>query len=1069
LPSGVPATLYSITVQSPGGNLIGTSLTVGGVNNNLNPVISLNGQTGSAMATLTGTTVNLGNQTTGISAMGPGAMLTLSGVTTFDFNAGGARVGVSATAGADVVVEGGSVVTTGNVGNSKILLQANGSTSNGTPSMLSLTNTTVSLGGTGSDVGVQASSGAEVNITGGSVTLTTGNNNNTVLLANGLNSKLIVMDTTVSMTSGNNTETGVAATGGADVEISDNSVVEVNVTGPNSTGLLADASTLEATDSGVSLTATSGDNNNVGAKAINGGTVNVMGGSVSVNTDGTSDIGVLASGSGSNAMLNNTKVTVNDSGTASDTDAGILVTNSGNVSVTGGTVLVNSNSPNSNDSGVQFGGSSPFGMSGGTITMTGGTVDQVDPNQNRGQAILVTGSGSSSGTFDGTAVTSAHSVGIFATGNTTGNPTATLNFESGASLTPGDTNHLLLEVTGTALVNLNAITDVHLIGNIDATAATGVVNDAAPFPAPANVTLQFGSSLTGWINENTLTGAAGINPAEPGPLTSPFPGLPSRNVNLGVDGNSVWTMTASSTLNTLSVNSGARIIFMDPPDQPFKTLVVNRLVGDGATFTMSVDLGQIRGDLLSILQSSEGTHLVEFMNRDQSTDLPVNVALLVVQTPDGGAGFSGETDGGTYKYYLVHGDNTSVTPVRNNWYLVRGDEVTPPEITPPPPTDPNPSPSPTPSQPKPPDEFTPGEVGPPPEVVIPTPLNPIQDLTNAANAAIGSYSAIMPMFYADMGTLNERLGELRLQGQEPQQITYPPREAPGKTIVSNGKETKEVAPSPPPEVSPLSGLDFWIRAFGSGSSFYNQASRNFFQDLGGFQFGADKRFATSWGDVYLGGFLGYFRASRNFLDGGDGHTDAFSVGAYTTLVHPSGFYADLVVKHTYMWNEFQTPTIGEAVSTATANYNLPTVGASLEIGKRWDFGHFFLEPQGQIMGAWSASTSYTASNGLSVNGESQYSLRGRIGLRTGYRFNCGDRIFEPFVTVSGGNEFLGSYTVTTDQTPFNPTFSGASVEAAIGLNARLSRTLYFYGQYEYDYSDKIRTPWSVNAGFSWQW
>jgi outer membrane autotransporter protein len=57
-----------------------------------------------------------------------------------------------------------------------------------------------------------------------------------------------------------------------------------------------------------------------------------------------------------------------------------------------------------------------------------------------------------------------------------------------------------------------------------------------------------------------------------------------------------------------------------------------------------------------------------------------------------------------------------------------------------------------------------------------------------------------------------------------------------------------------------------------------------------------------WGDLYLGGFLSYYRGSNDFLDGGNGHIDAMSIGTYATLIHPSGFYADLVVKETYVWN-----------------------------------------------------------------------------------------------------------------------------------------------------------------------
>jgi hypothetical protein len=185
---------------------------------------------------------------------------------------------------------------------------------------------------------------------------------------------------------------------------------------------------------------------------------------------------------------------------------------------------------------------------------------------------------------------------------------------------------------------------------------------------------------------------------------------------------------------------------------------------------MNVDLGLIKGDLIHILKTSEGEHLLTFVNRNQGSDLPVNVALLVVRTPDGGAGFRGEADGGTFRYFVVHGDGSSVTPVKNDWYLVRGDEITPPEITPPPPTNPNPTPAPTPPTPgttpaptppptggptpaptpKPPPEFTPGDNLPLPPEPPPRRLSLADDLTPGANAAIGTFAATMPLFYADM-------------------------------------------------------------------------------------------------------------------------------------------------------------------------------------------------------------------------------------------------------------------------------------------------------------------------------
>ena len=156
-------------------------------------------------------------------------------------------------------------------------------------------------------------------------------------------------------------------------------------------------------------------------------------------------------------------------------------------------------------------------------------------------------------------------------------------------------------------------------------------------------------------------------------------------------------------------------------------------------------------------------------------------------------------------------------------------------------------------------------------------------------------------------------------------------------------------------------------------------------------------------------------------------------------------------------------------SPRTANYSIPTFGASLEIGKRWDFGHFFLEPQGQIAGAWAGGADYTVSTGLRVSADSQTSLRGRLGLRAGYHFDWGSRAFEPYAKVSVINEFLGGDRITTNQTAFFPTLSGVGIQAAGGVTARLTDSIYLYGEYDYANSDKIRIPWAVDAGLRWVW
>jgi outer membrane autotransporter protein len=114
--------------------------------------------------------------------------------------------------------------------------------------------------------------------------------------------------------------------------------------------------------------------------------------------------------------------------------------------------------------------------------------------------------------------------------------------------------------------------------------------------------------------------------------------------------------------------------------------------------------------------------------------------------------------------------------------------------------------------------------------------------------------------------------------------------------------------------------------------------------------------------------------------------------------------------------------------------------------------------------------SYTASDGLKVDGADQTSLRGRLGLRTGLHFDLGNgQAIEPFVKASAIHEFLTGNRVTTDETSLHPTLSGTIADVAAGITTRLSQSAYVYAEYDYATGDKIRQPWAVDLGLRWQW
>jgi hypothetical protein len=127
-------------------------------------------------------------------------------------------------------------------------------------------------------------------------------------------------------------------------------------------------------------------------------------------------------------------------------------------------------------------------------------------------------------------------------------------------------------------------------------------------------------------------------------------------------------------------------------------------------------------------------------------------------------------------------------------------------------------------------------------------------------------------------------------------------------------------------------------------------------------------------------------------------------------------------------------------------------------------------PSQLLLRVWEGGNNYSASNGLTVGGSDQYSLRGRLGVRAGMHFALSNGMArEPYLKVSAVHEFLTGDQITLNDMPFFPSVSGTMVDAAAGLSARLNQSFSLYGEYDYANGDRIRQPWAVNLGVRWQW
>jgi hypothetical protein len=81
-------------------------------------------------------------------------------------------------------------------------------------------------------------------------------------------------------------------------------------------------------------------------------------------------------------------------------------------------------------------------------------------------------------------------------------------------------------------------------------------------------------------------------------------------------------------------------------------------------------------------------------------------------------------------------------------------------------------------------------------------------------------------------------------------------------------------------------------------------------------------------------------------------------------------------------------------------------------------------------------------------------------------------------TTCGINRLKGSVAALLQPAILQPPTFGALLPADFlrhvsdgdrGVTARITDSIYLYGEYDYANSDKVRIPWAVDAGLRWAW
>ena len=429
-----------------------------------------------------------------------------------------------------------------------------------------------------------------------------------------------------------------------------------------------------------------------------------------------------------------------------------------------------------------------------------------------------------------------------------------------------------------------------------------------------------------------------------------------------------WLMTADSKINTLDISSEGTIDFLDA-ESPV-TLSVDNLKGNGGIFKMQGNVQTGETDLLSIKNSSQGNHYIEFENMAGAKSSGTEVLKLVESLGnevDNNATFKLKNpndrvdipednskptnpgaliERGAYLYALGRATDSKVVDTgdknKNNWYLYPYKEE---------------------------EKIKPVE---PPKIIDDKPGK----LTPGAETSLIFNDLIYQLNLVSIETLVQRLGEVHFD----------------KDIVKNN--------------------NVWIKHTNGKYSGENLRTGKYRHRYWGIEVGYDWVKAREKWINYNGLLFGHIESSAKFGSyPGKSKIAGEELGLYSTWLNKeNNVYYDFVAKATRYKGQYDIENYSkQKVSSNKAR--IKSYLLSVEAGKRIFLNQsekkeYYIQPEAQLKYQFTNGYNLNLSNGLQVRTEDLDSLIGRIGFRAGLDSFANESI-NPYIKLMYEKEFLG--------------------------------------------------------------
>lgn len=269
----------------------------------------------------------------------------------------------------------------------------------------------------------------------------------------------------------------------------------------------------------------------------------------------------------------------------------------------------------------------------------------------------------------------------------------------------------------------------------------------------------------------------------------------------------------------------------------------------------------------------------------------------------------------------------------------------------------------------------------------------------------------------------------------------------------------------------LSGT-FWAQGYGGDykldNGYGSGTGDTFDTTVQGLSIGFDKVLHHTQDADVVGGIYASFANEDRSADESEGGMHGYSVGAYGTWMHRSGWYAEGMVAYGNFDNSFSAVYHGDPrVSTVSANdWRIASAAVAFEVGRE-----FLLEEGWSVQPAMGmrylhqGSQHFTTDLGHQVSSDGIGSAGINTSVTLAKTFEDGGSRYRPYLRLGYAKEFKGTQSVQYAGASIDSTLDASRFFVNAGVSANVAKRHSVFVDYQYEKGRNLENTYLVNVGY----